>query len=370
MKDPRINNLCFLIILLFPFLINAQNFRIDGDYEGSSKTEELTLSYFDLNDNYISRTFPITNKKFEISGTLNGVQRVIIKSNLYSGGMEDHNLGYFFIEPGQTDVKLEENEFKNIVVKGSRSQSEYEEIIKITNPIYHQIKNLSKNDSNKELVLSKLDTIKNFQLNYAYSNPRSYVSAYLVDFHSRTLPKDSLRKFYSAFSDRIKVSIYGNAIGDLLGENGLSSGMDAPNFISTDINGEAISLGSFEGKYLLIDFWAGWCVPCIKNLPDLKEIDKQFHNKGLEILGVSFDESREKWRTSVSDHEVENWKQIYVGLDNIHKKGSISSKYEIQPIPAYILIDKNGKIIGRYLNASSDDKDLQDLQAKLDEIFK
>lgn len=370
MKNTGINNLCFLVILLFPLIINAQNFSIEGDFNGSSKTEKLTLNYYDLNNNYISETFPITNKKFEMSGTLNGIQRVKITSNLFSGRMEDPNLGYFFIEPGQSHLKLEEDKFKNIVVKGSKSQAEYEDILAKTNPLFYQIKDFSRNDSNKEKILSKLDKIKRLQLNYAYSNPNSFVSAYLVNFYSRTLPKDSLRKFYVSFSDKVKVSIDGRDIEDLLGENDLGSGSTAPDFVSTDLNGETISLESFQGKYLLIDFWAGWCVPCIKNLPDLKEIDKQFNSKGLEILGVSLDESKEKWKKSVSNHKVENWKQIYVGLDNIHKKGSISARYKIQPIPAYILIDKNGKIIDRYLSASSAGNDLQDLQTKLEEIFK
>ena len=89
----------------------------------------------------------------------------------------------------------------------------------------------------------------------------------------------------------------------------------------------------------------------------------------MEILGVSFDRNKQQWRKGIYKHGTQNWNQVFVGMNDIGTSGSISEKYYIQPIPAYILIDQEGKIIGRYSNASDQNKSLDELVKKLEEIL-
>ena len=350
--------------------MNGQQFRMEGEFNGT-ETNTLYFSYFDFHNDYITDTIPITDQKFIATGTLNGTQKVLIKSDLYSKGMEDPNLGYFFIEPGETELILEENYFKNVIVKGSEAQDEFQKVNERILPLYKEMKDLPRTAANQKIINSKLGTIKSIELEYAYSNPKSPVGAYFVDFYKRSLPLDSLEVFYSKFPVENQLSLYGKAIKDLInGDPGMpKTSTSAPNFHEVDINGKKISMDSFKGKYLLIDFWAGWCKPCLENLPQLRESYDKYGSDGLEILGVSFDVSKEDWKKAVSKHNLEDWSQIYVGLNNIHEKGSLSVKYGIRPIPAYILIGKDGEIIGRFLNASSDGKNMDDLSLKLEEIF-
>ena len=67
------------------------------------------------------------------------------------------------------------------------------------------------------------------------------------------------------------------------------AGDKAPEFTLTDLSGKAISLSDFRGKYVIVDFWATWCVPCRKSLPTLAQADRKFRERGVVILGLSID---------------------------------------------------------------------------------
>ena len=264
---------------------------------------------------------------------------------------------------------MKENNFKQVVVSNSPTQSEFEKIHEKSMKIISEVDSLYKINANHKLIRQKLNEIKNSELNFAVQHPSSPLSSYYVNFYMRQIQQDSLKKYYETMSHSNKNSIYGKAIQEFFNKDIVNTNDKAPNFEMNDLNGQKVSLDDFKGKYLLIDFWAGWCVPCIKQLPELKSLYNKYKNQGFEVLGVSFDENREEWKKSVINHEIQNWRQVFVGMENIGTKGSLSEEYHIQPIPAYILIDKEGYIVGRYLNASAKNKSLQELSSKLKNIF-
>lgn len=121
-----------------------------------------------------------------------------------------------------------------------------------------------------------------------------------------------------------------------------------------DLTGTKLSLSSFVGKtdYVLIDFWASWCGPCMQSLPKLKSIYAKYGGKNLEIVGVSLDDDDNAWRTTIKSKEL-NWKHI---SDLQGWKSSGAALYAIRSIPATILIDKSGIVIGRNLSDSELEK--------------
>ena len=117
-------------------------------------------------------------------------------------------------------------------------------------------------------------------------------------------------------------------------------------FEDSDAEGNAVSLKSIienpANKYVLLDFWASWCGPCMAEMPHLKEVYAAYHKKGFEIVGVTRDHKREMWLGAIEKHQL-NW--IQLGSMNA-SSNPVSEAYGVQGIPSNFLFDcSTGKIV-------------------------
>lgn len=347
---------------------NSKAFTVKGTIDGSN-TEYVVLNYIDSSDVYISDTLMVEDNSFVIQGLLAHPQLAALTSNLTGVYMEDPNRLRFFLEPNEMEIDLKEDQFPDALVTGSESQIEYKHLAKNIKPYYEKLK---LKETGWEKAQKLLAEVKNIQLKYAIDNPHSYVSAEMINFHSEQMPIDSLKMLYAGLDPIIKESFYGLDIQETIESYivipFVDSGDVAPGFSSENNDGNILSLNQFKGKTVLLDFGAAWCVPCKKEIPEVKRIFDKYHSKGLEIIGISFDNDKTSWKENIKDEKL-NWHHIYVGSDNIREKGSINSLYRVKPIPAYILIDENGIIVDRYRGADRKDKSLKDLEAKLETLL-
>ena len=127
------------------------------------------------------------------------------------------------------------------------------------------------------------------------------------------------------------------------------------------LDGKQVKLADVvaKNKITMVDFWASWCGPCRMEMPNVVEAYKQFHNKGLEIVGVSLDESKEDWAAAVKDMGM-NWIQT---SDLKGWECEAARLYGVRGIPACVLINQKGEIVGRDLRA-------EELLARLAELLK
>jgi thiol-disulfide isomerase/thioredoxin len=122
----------------------------------------------------------------------------------------------------------------------------------------------------------------------------------------------------------------------------LSNGATAPNFVSTMPDGSRFELSSLKGNVILLDFWASWCGPCRRELPDIVEAYESFKDKGFTVVSVSLDNRKDKWMSAIADENL-SWKWHVSELKDFDD--STATLYGVKEIPTKYLIDETGVII-------------------------
>ena len=154
------------------------------------------------------------------------------------------------------------------------------------------------------------------------------------DYYKLLKAATSHQPFLDAVEKRYKESHYANYVEE---------GSESPNFKYEDINGKTVSLQDFEGKYVYIDVWATWCAPCIKQIPYLKELEEDYHDKNIVFISISVDKekSKSKWKKFV---KKKNLVGVHLFSDNSFDSAFMET-YLVKSIPRFILIDPEGKIV-------------------------
>ena len=131
------------------------------------------------------------------------------------------------------------------------------------------------------------------------------------------------------------------------GQKQLSIGSKAPDFTLPDPEGKMVSLTDFRGKYLFLDFWASWCLPCRKENPGFVKIYNQYRRQNFEILGIAFDKRKDKWIDAIKADGLE-WPQV---SDLKYFDSEMIELYGIVNVPTTMLLDPEGRIIAMDLHA-------------------
>ena len=128
-----------------------------------------------------------------------------------------------------------------------------------------------------------------------------------------------------------------------------------PDFKQNDVNGKSVSLTSFKGKFVLIDFWASWCGPCRAENPNVVKTFNKFKDKNFTILSVSLDQDKAKWLEAIKKDGL-TWTHV---SDLKYWNNEVAVQFGVQSIPASYLIDPNGVVIGRDLRGDDLTKALE-----------
>ena len=120
--------------------------------------------------------------------------------------------------------------------------------------------------------------------------------------------------------------------------------MKAYDFTQPDANGKLISLSSFRGKYVLLDFWASWCVPCRQENPNLVKVYQRYKDKGFTIISISLDQpsGKSKWLKAIVDDQLQEWTHV---SDLRFMDNAAAKLYVVEAIPQNFLINPAGEIV-------------------------
>ncbi|MFT4156056.1 redoxin domain-containing protein [Parafilimonas sp.] len=363
-----------MIIFCCPFNTAAQskqpknNFLLRGIFKGRD-TGIIILRYPNVNDKWQSDTAILTNGKFQFSGYLSQPSFCWLKGSSSNG-----NSVSFFLEPGIEHIYLEENNFDNFKMQGSFTQlqedslkqqidvaqakyknglEEYTELVKKTKEITDStaIKQMKARllQLSDSVVGPSNDETRDIKMAFIISHPDSYVSpTYLYSLiFNRQVQTDSAESLYSNFTGMIQQSNTGKLIREELNKRRVN--IEAPDFFAKNDEGKNVSLQNFKGKYILLDFWASWCQPCLKKLPGLKDLFNKYNKNGFEIITMSLDTDMDSWKKAISRNKIEKF-------CNLIRNEDIDNKYSNtkQPIPSEILINKKGIIVWNSLNEPSE----------------
>jgi peroxiredoxin len=233
-----------------------------------------------------------------------------------------------------------------------------------------QFENTPKALQNKEAYGENYHTtfediiVKKTAIDFAYikGHPNSYLSLLSLIWHTTSEPIGKVDTAFNSLSKPLQETNLGLAIAKNLDRRKtILVGGKAPDFTAPDTTGTNISLSSFKGKYVLVDFWASWCKPCRAENPNVVKAFETYKDKNFTILGVSLDkdDDREKWVKAINDDHVGSWTQV---SELKSWRSEVVGLYNLKSIPQNVLIDPKGVIIAKNLRG-------EELQQKLSEIL-
>ncbi|TVZ14388.1 TlpA disulfide reductase family protein [Maribacter sp. MAR_2009_72] len=356
------NNIVILLAigLLFSCNSNPEGFTLNGNLRGELKdgTSVFLKKIGDNNQPVEVDTATTTNGEFTFTGVANTPE-----------------LHYIFVEqvPGYTAVILENgtiefNAQKDSMgfaeIKGTFQNESFADYMDQSRAISLQARSIQEDmkSATGEAALALQDEMtelqeeyKDFELNYAKANPKALISALVLDraISTKAVEFEEAETIFNTFTEEIRSSQPGKKIQQNLeklkksaeASKNTSIGAKAPDFSGPNPDGEIIALKDVMGKVTLIDFWAAWCKPCRNENPNVVAVYNKYHDKGLNVIGVSLDRTEEAWKKAIADDGLD-WNHI----SNIaYFDDQIAQLYNVKAIPAAFLLDENGVIVAKNL---------------------
>ena len=348
----------------------AKKFVLEGTLTAGNP-DSVKWAYSDASNKHVVVVKAVKDHRFTIRGTVGGPGTAsisfIFKGQQPADGHVQSGKDYrvFFIEPSTMEISGDAAALHTLTLSGSKTQKESEALEGMLRPIDERsgvlrtaLKNTA-DTSAKRIMRAEMDSLQE-QRNKTYyafmlQYPHSYVTEYYLNFYMPFYSVAAIRKVYDLFTPDQQKGMLGTSIGETLrGMEAGAAGQMAIDFSVSDINGKQISLSDFKGRYVILDFWASWCVPCRHSHPHLIEWYNKYKGNGLEIIGIASDDGREAaWKKAIEQDGIGIWRHVLAGVDQQkvmqHQSNSrdISAKYGVTALPTKLIIGPDGKILAR-----------------------
>lgn len=350
-----------LLMALLPALLFAQkkktpaakptvaepSFRIEGNFTGFP--DNTPVSLLNGQTGKPEAESVVKENKFSFTGKLPSPDFRIILFNKKPPYLT------LFIDNSNINITGTSESVETAEVKGSPAHQQFVEFNRVLFPYKDLFAENAVKTPDQVNLAAKACT------DFVNANPGSYVAPLAIIRYSQLgLGGAEAENLYNKLSPAVKASPMAQYIGDQIAESKINAiGTAMPDFNQADTSGRMVSLSSFRGKFVLVDFWASWCRPCRMENPNLVASYNKYKGKNFTVLGVSLDKAKDAWLGAIYQDNL-TWTQVsdLQGWGN-----AVAQKFKVQSIPQNFLLDPEGKIISKNLRG-------EDLDRKLEEVLR
>ncbi|MCT1530947.1 AhpC/TSA family protein [Sphingobacterium daejeonense] len=366
-----------LMGFVFPILLNAQdslNFDLIG--KNVSDLKKVYLLHYSFDDNeLIVDSAIVENNEFRIKKEFQGpaYAGIYLKDDMNEPKINKGEF-WFFLNPGlnvidfKGEPKVTDGSPETKAFIAMREKVEKQKEI-FSSPAYwnkrKQIDSLQNKIQKLEQEIKEsfgdINLInENSKVEFIETHPNNGLSLLLLESIVQMNPGfPKAKELYESLPQKFKESTRGNYIENIIGGSQFVEGELAAEIIQPNQEGENVKLSDFRGKYVLLDFWASWCVPCREENPFVVKAYEKYKSKNFEIFAISLDTEKGNWLEAIKKDNL-TWVH---GSDLKGQNNSAAEVYGVQGIPANYLIDPDGFIIAKDLRGV-------DLEKELEKIFR
>ena len=354
--------LCVLLLAILPTLAMAGNkLHITGKIKGMANGESISLTDVNRPTDTLAKG-KVNNGVFELTAALKEPMMV----NINLGG---NRKVMTFLDNSQVKIEGSIDQIPQIKISGSATHNDFRDFKSGFDPLFEKLTKQSqqyqqgiRSDSLvNEINLTK-DAVQQQIDKFIKEHNSSAVSAFLLAA-TLQLNEDVLltEKRMNSLTPEALQNMYGIYLKETVSEAKITAiGSLAMDFTQADTSGNPVSLSSFRGKYVLLDFWASWCGPCRHENPNVVANFRKFNSKNFTVLGVSLDRpgQKDKWLQAIYNDEL-TWTHV---SDLQFWNNEVAKQYRVQGIPQNFLIGPDGRILAKNLRGPA-------LEQKLCEVL-